>query len=321
MSDKARNAENWLNLWESIPDNGKGMLWTLAAGFLFSCMTLGIKYLGQEMDSFQIGFIRAFFGLIAILPFALRRGFAPLRTKVFKMHLARSCVGITGMLCIFYAITHMPLADAVALTFTRPLFLILLAVVFLGEIVRWRRWLATLVGFVGVVIMVQANAEVGLASGVALFGALMVALVSVFLKKLSRTEAPTTIMFYFGVIGSLISFVPASLVWITPTWEQLAILAVAASFGSGANFCIIRAFSVAEATAVAPFDYTRLIFSGILGFILFSEIPSGWMIVGAGIIVASSLYIVLREAGLNKTETSNESANTKPRTVASEPKR
>lgn len=302
MNVFAAAVERWLIFWAEIPDNGKGVLWTLAGGFLFSCMSLGVKYLGQEMDSFQIGFLRALFGLIAILPFALRRGIAPLRTKVFSMHLGRSCVGITGMLCIFYAITHMPLADAVALTFTRPLFLILLAVLFLGEAIRWRRWLATFVGFLGVVIMVQANADIGMASAVALFGALMVAIVSVFLKKLSRTEAPTTIMVYFGVIGSLLAFIPASMVWVTPSLEQLTILAVAASVGSGANFCIIRAFSVAEATVVAPFDYTRLIFSGILGFILFAEIPSLWMVLGASIIVASSLYIVLREAGLKKSE-------------------
>jgi len=277
----------------------------LLGGFLFSCMSLGIKYLGQELDSFQIGFLRAFFGLLAVLPFVFRRGLGSLQTRVFKMHLGRSLIGITGMLCMFYAITHMPLADAVALTFTRPLFLIVLAVLFLGEIVRWRRWLATLVGFAGVLVMVQSNAEVGLASAVALFGAFMVALVSVFLKKLSKTEAPTTIMFYFGVIGSLVAFVPASQVWVTPTWEQLAILAVAASVGSGANFCIIRSLSVAEATAVTPFDYMRLVFSGVLGFLIFQEVPTGWMLLGASIIVGSSLYIVRREARLRKTEKPN----------------
>ncbi|MBL4906054.1 MAG: DMT family transporter [Sneathiella sp.] len=290
----------WLIYWATIPDNGKGILWTLAAGLLFTFMSLGIKYLGQEMDSFQIGFLRAFFGLIAILPFALRRGITPLRTKVLKLHFVRAIFGITAMLCIYYAITHLPLADAVALTFTRPLFLIFLAVLFLGEKVRWRRWAATLVGFVGVLVMVQSNAEVGLASAIALLGALMVALVSVLLKKLSRTEAPTTIMVYYGVIGSLIAFIPASQVWVTPTGEQLVILVGAAIVGSATNFCMIRAFSIAEATAVAPFDYVRLIFSGFFGFILFSEIPSEWMVLGAGIIVASSLYIVRREAGLKK---------------------
>ncbi|MBL4741012.1 MAG: DMT family transporter [Sneathiella sp.] len=303
MSDLAEQKLKLHQFWATIPDNGKGILWTLLGGFLFSCMGLGIKYLGQELDSFQIGFLRAFFGLIVILPFALRKGFGPLKTSVLKLHIVRACVGITGMLSIFYAITNMPLADAVALTFTRPLFLIVLAVLFLGEVVRWRRWAATLVGFCGVLVMMQSSAEIGFASLVALFGAFMVALVSVFLKKLSRTEAPTTMMFYFGIIGSLISFVPASQVWITPSWEQLGILAVAASVGSGANYCMIKAFSVGEATVVSPFDYVRLIFSGILGFIIFGEVPGVWIIVGAVIIVCSSIYILRREAGLKKTTT------------------
>ncbi|MFT6557822.1 DMT family transporter [Sneathiella sp.] len=302
MNFAASQRLRWLGIWETIPANAQGALWMLLGGFCFSIMSLVIKYLGQELDSFQLGFIRAVFGVIVVLPFVFKRGIGSLRTKVFKLHFFRAVVGISGMLSIFYAVTHLPLADAVALTFTRPLFLILLAVLFLGEIIRWRRWLATGVGFLGVLVMVQADGEFSHASFVALFGAFMVALVSVFLKKLSRTEDPITMMFYFGVIGASIAFIPALFVWQTPTWQQLAILGGGALFGSGANYCAIRAFSVAEATAVAPFDYMRLVFSGLFGFLVFSEIPTLWMLTGASIIVASSLYIVRREAGLKKAQ-------------------
>ncbi|MZR29112.1 DMT family transporter [Sneathiella litorea] len=288
------------NLFSNIPANGQGALWMLLGGFFFSCMGVGIKFLGAELDSFQIAFLRALFGFIVILPFSLRRGFSGLKTHVLRLHIARGVVGILGMLSIFYAITHLPLADAVALTFTRPLFLILLAVLFLGELIRWRRWTATAVGFIGVLVMVQSQAEFEMASLVALFGALMVAMVSVFLKKLSVTEAPTTMMFYFGLISSFVSAIPAVFVWVQPTFMDLGILVLLACFGSGANFCAIRAFSIGEATAVAPFDYTRLIFSGFLGFIVFAEVPTLAMLIGACIIVASSLYIMRREAGLGK---------------------
>ncbi|MCC3303293.1 DMT family transporter [Sneathiella sp. HT1-7] len=287
-------------IFSRIPANGQGALWMLLGGFFFSCMGVGIKFLGEGMDSFQIAFLRALFGFIVILPFALRRGISGLKTKVLRLHIARAVVGILGMLSIFYAITQLPLADAVALTFTRPLFLILLAVLFLGEMIRWRRWTATAVGFIGVLVMVQSQGEFEFASLVALFGALMVAMVSVFLKKLSATEAPPTMMFYFGLFASIISAVPAMFVWIQPSFEDIAILVLLACFGSGANFCAIRAFSVGEATAVAPFDYTRLIFSGFLGFFIFAEVPTLAMLIGACIIVASSLYIVRREAGLGK---------------------
>jgi drug/metabolite transporter (DMT)-like permease len=296
MINGFRRKNSFAKYAASLPDNVQGALWMLVGAFLFSLMGLGIKFVGEEMDSFQIGFLRALFGLIAVMPFVLKKGISSVRTKVFKLHLGRSLVGITGMLCVFYAITNMPLADAIAITFTRPLFLILLAVIFLGEVVRWRRWMATLVGFAGVIVMVQANADLGIVTGVALFGAFMIALVSVFLKKLSATEAPTTIMFYFGVIGTLVAAIPASQVWVTPSLEMLGVLAVAATVGSAGNYCIIKAFSHGEATAVAPFDYTRLIFAGIFGYLAFGEIPTSNMIIGAGIIVASSLYIVHREA-------------------------
>ncbi|WP_373087156.1 DMT family transporter [Sneathiella sp.] len=299
MSVNTRQAA-WLKLWNGIPENGQGALWMLLAGLFFSLMSMGIKFLGAGMDSFQIAFLRTFFGFLVILPLALRHGIRPLKTKVIKLHLARALVGVTGMLSIFYAITHLPLADAVALTFTRPLFLILLAVLLLGEKVRWRRWTATAVGFLGVLVMANSQGQFEFASAVALFGALNVAMVSVFLKKLSATEGVLTMMFYFGLFSTLVSLGPALVVWVQPSLQDLLVLTGVAAVGAGANFCTIRAFSVGEATAVSPFDYTRLVFSGILAYLFFSEIPDRGMIIGACIIVASSLYIVRREAGIGK---------------------
>ncbi|WP_025899954.1 DMT family transporter [Sneathiella glossodoripedis] len=279
-----------------LPANVRGAIWMLIGSLLFSIMGLGVKYVGAHLDSFQIGFFRAFFGLVAILPFVLYKGILTVRTARLKLHLLRTFVGVTAMLSAYYAITHMPLADAVALSFTRPLFLIILAVLFLGEIVRWRRWSATFIGFVGVIIMLQANAEVGFASAVGLFSAFMVALVSVLLKKLTTTEDPVTIMFYFGLFGTLITAVPAGFVWLEPTLEDILVLLGASLVGAGGNFCMIRALKVGEATAVTPFDYTRLIFSGIFAYLLFAEVPTLMMVVGALIIVSSSLYILNREA-------------------------
>jgi len=295
------------SFWDEVPNNVKGACWMLLGSVFFSVMSVGVKYVGQGLDSFEIGFLRAFLGLLAIIPFVLYRGIGTLRTRVFKMHFLRSCIGITAMLSTFYTITHMPLADATALTFTRPLFLIVLAFLFLGEVIRWRRGMATMVGFVGVVIMVQANAEVGFATGVGLFAAFMVASVSVLIKKLTKTEHPTTIMFYFGVIGSLIAIIPASMVWITPTWEQLAVLTGTAIVGTGGNFCMIKAFGIGEATAVSPFDYTRLIFAGILAYFFFNEVPTLGMVIGAVIIVGSSIYIMQREARVKAHTKASES--------------
>ncbi|MBO6826869.1 MAG: DMT family transporter [Sneathiella sp.] len=286
-----------------LPANLQGALWMLVACVVFSFMSLGVKYVGETgLDSFQIGFIRAFYGFIFVIPFVLKKGVFTLRTSRFPMHVARSLFGITGMLSVMYTLTNMPLADSVALTFTRPLFVIVLAVLFLGEMVRWRRWTATAVGFLGVLIMVQASATIGFATAIGLFGALMVACVSVFIKKLSATEEPTTIMFYFGLIGSLVAAVPAYFVWQDPTWMQLFLLGLTAAAGTCGNYCVIRAISVGEATAVMPYDYTRLIFSAILAYFAFGEIPTWGMVLGACVIVVSSLYIMQREAKLKKAE-------------------
>lgn len=284
----------------ALPGNVKGALWMLVGSLLFSVMGIGVKYVGAHLDSFEIGFFRAFFGLIAVLPFVFYKGILSVRTARLPLHFVRTFVGITAMLSAYYAITHMPLADAIALSFTRPLFLIVLAVLFLGEIVRWRRWSATMVGFVGVVVMLQANSDVGFASAVGLFSAFMVALVSVFLKKLAVTESPVTIMFYFGLFGTVITAIPASQIWVTPGLEDVVVMLGASAVGAGGNFCMIRALSAGEATAVSPFDYMRLVFSGIFAYFLFSEVPTLGMISGALIIVSSTLYILHRETKANK---------------------
>lgn len=285
--------------WGRLSPNIQGAIWMLVGGMLFSIMSLGVKYLGAYIDSLQIAFLRAFIGFLAFLPFIYMAGLGNLRTGKFSKHLLRGTIGVSAMMCTFYAITQLPLADAVALSFTRPLFIILLAVLFLNEAIRWRRWTATAVGFVGVMVMVQAGPEVGFATGVALVGAFLVALVSVLLKQLSTTERPTTIMFYFGLIGSLVSAVPAFFVWVPIGLNDMLIIIVASIFGSIGNFCVIQALKVGEATAVSPFDYSRLIYSGLLGFLIFSEIPDVWTVLGAMIIVASSIYIARREARQN----------------------
>ena len=120
---------------------------------MFSAMTMVVKLLGGSFDSFQLAFFRALFGLFVILPFFFRYGLGLVRTRRLGLHLTRSICGAFAMLCGFYAITHLPLADAVSISYARALFLIPLAVLFLGEVVRLRRWSATALGFVGVIVM------------------------------------------------------------------------------------------------------------------------------------------------------------------------
>ncbi len=283
-------------LWQGLPGNTRGALWVLLAGVFFTVMASQIKILGTRLDSFEIAFFRALFGFIAIWPFVLRSGFSELKTKRPVMHLARGLLGVTAMFCGFYAITHLQLADAVAFTFTKPLFLIVLAVLFLNEKVRVRRWTATVIGFIGALVMLRPGGGLEAAAMVALSGSLCLAFVTVLIKKLTVTETPVTLLFYFGLTATLVATVPAMLVWQTPTWAELARLMLIGVLAATAQSFMIRGFAAGEATAVMPFEYARLLFAGLIGFTFFAEVPDLWTLVGAAIIVGATLYIAQREA-------------------------
>ncbi|MCB9948258.1 MAG: DMT family transporter [Rhodospirillaceae bacterium] len=283
--------------WEALPDNARGALWVIAASAGFSAMAALVKVLGQSLDSFQIAFFRCLVGLAVLSPLLLRSGLSTLRTTRPVLHLGRAAAGMTAMFCGFYAFTHLPLATATAITFTKPLFMIVVAVLFLGEVVRWRRWTATAVGFCGVLVMVRPG--VGTfepAMLVSLAQALSVAIAVALVKSFPRTEGTLTILFYFAILSTLISTGPALLVWRDPTWEQLGIAVVMGGLGVSSQAAIVRGYRIGEATAVAPFDYSRLLFAAFFGFVLFAEVPDVWTWLGAGVIIASTLYIARREA-------------------------
>ncbi|SDF55357.1 DMT family transporter [Thalassobaculum litoreum] len=291
----------WLDWWLALPGNVRGAFWILAASILFSIMSAAVKTVGARLDIFQIAFFRCLVGLLVILPFMVRAGPHVFRTRRPVLHVVRSLTGLVAMFCGFYAITHLPLADATAITFAKPLFMIILAVLFLGEVVRWRRWSATIIGFLGVLIMINPG-ENGLdpAMAAALAGTLCVAVVVVLVKRLSATEAPLTILFTFGIVSTLASTVPAALVWQAPTWAEFGLMVLIGSLGASGQFCMIRGFRVGEATAVVPFEYSQLLFAGIFGYVLFGNIPTLNTLASAVLIVASTLYIALREAKLGK---------------------
>jgi drug/metabolite transporter (DMT)-like permease len=278
-----------------LPANLHGALWIVLSASFFAVQGLVVKLLGQRLDSFQIAFFRCVFGLIAILPF-LYGTTSFFMTGRIGTHIARALVGVGGTFCGFYALTHLPLATATAISFTRPLFLILLALLFLGEMVRWQRWIATIVGFLGVLIVLRPGTDTfDPAMLVALAGALFVSEVSVLVKKLSGTERNVTILFYFASITTLVSAVPAAFVWQDPIGAEWLLLALIGILSSLAQYTMLRALRVGEATAVMPFDYARLPFAGVLGYLFFAEVPDGWTLVGIAVLVGATLYIARHE--------------------------
>ncbi len=286
-----------------LSPNHQGALWMLGAATGFTLNSAMVKTLGTEgLHALQIVFFRGAIGLLVILPFVWQAGgIAALKTRHPWVHAIRTLAGTVAILCGFYAFTRLPLADVTAITFTTPLFAVVLAVLILGEPVRWRRWTATAVGFLGVLIMVRpGGAGFDPAALIALGMGFGVAVAVTLVKKFPPAEKQAVMLFYFAVGSTAISALPAAAVWRAPTLSQLVILVTIGVLGLGAQAMLIRAFRVGEASFVAPFDYSKLVIAGLIGFFVFSEVPDAWALIGAGVIVASTLYIARREATVGR---------------------
>ena len=281
----------------SLPDNVRGALWILLSAVIFTATNSLIKYVGTAMDSFQMVFFRGLFGTLFLLPIVWHAGgWRVLQSNRMNFHLARGLTGSLALMTIFYALTHMPLADVTGISFSRSLWVIVLAVLFLDERIRWRRWTATVIGFVGVLVMVRPGPGANPAAVAAVLNALFVAMSVVLIKRMTVTEKPLTILFWGTVIPTFVTLPPALVVWQVPTNTDLILMA---SIGAGLSIghaCLIQGLRVGDATAVMPFDYSRLIFAGIAGFFLFMEIPDPFTVLGALMIVGSTFYIARREA-------------------------
>lgn len=283
--------------WRALPGNVQGACWILLAAGLAAVNSAMIKWLGRELPVVQVIFVRALVGAALLLPFALRLGGGALRTRRPFLHTARAICTTGALILLYLAFERIPLATAVALTFTMPLFQILLAVLFLSEVVRWRRWLATLVGFAGVVVMLQpGGGHVEIGALFALASAFVFACSQTMIKHLTVGDRLVTIALLFAVISGGITLVPALLAWVTPTPTQLLLLVLLGLFGTLGQVAWIEGLRVGEVTAVCPFDYTQLLWAGLIGYFVFAELPSPHAAFGAAIIVASTLYMLRREA-------------------------
>jgi len=297
---QARAATYWLTL----APNTRGALWLLMSAALFTVMAVLTKLLGTRLDPMQVAFFRLFFATLIILPWLIREGgFVPHHPWLMTL---RGIVGGGAMLCMVYAFVNLPLADAQAIQFAQGLFLVPLAIVVLREVPGWRRISAVIVGFIGVLIMLRPAGGFDPAAFVALFGALLVAAAAVLVKLVSDKDGPLTMMLFSGVFGCAMAALPMGLHWVSPTPHEWAMLVAIGAVGAGAHNCFLRAYRIGEATAIAPIDYTRLIFAGIAGFAAFGTVPDIYTLIGAGIIAGTSLYIARREAVLARAKRAGE---------------
>lgn len=286
-----------------LPANVQGTLWLLVAGVLLTAMATLAKVVGQSgIHAFEIAFFRSLIGLVIILPFAFKAGLATFKTKRPVLHTLRIFSSSGVVMCTFYAVVHLPIADAMTLAFSRALFIPVLAVLVLREVVGGRRIGAVAVGFVGVLIMLRPTGTIEPAAMVAVLGAALGAVTITLVKLLSRTESTTTLLLYYGFGSTILTAIPAALNWVTPDPAQLALLCVMGAVAVTGQSCFIRAFAVGEASALAPVDYVRLIFAAGAGYLVFAEVPDGLSILGALIIVLSSLYLTYQENRATKAK-------------------
>ena len=281
----------------TLSDPVRGALWMTASCVFFAALTGMIRYLSATIDPLEIVFFRNLFGLAVMLPWLMRQGLGTLRTHRLPLHALRAAIGLGAMICWFVAISRVNLSDAVALSFTTPLFATVAAVFLLGEVVRARRWTAVLVGFAGAMIIVRPGFhEMPPETFLVLLSATVMAIGMSMIKILSRTESTGPIVFYMVLFLTPASLVPALFVWRTPSPEELVLLLVVGGAATLGHLCLTRAFTVAEATQVVPFDFFRLPLMALIGYFVFGETLDAWTGVGAAIIVGSSVYIAHREA-------------------------
>jgi drug/metabolite transporter (DMT)-like permease len=248
----------------------------------------------------EVAMFRMVASLMFYLPWIIRHGRAGMRTERPAAHFLRGFFGATSVFCMMYAVANLILADAMVLGFTIPLWSIMASALFLGEVVRLRRTIATIVGFVGVVVVVQPQGGIAPAALVALLGAMLASGAIITLKDLTRTEPSDRIVVYFLIVGSLLLIGPALYVWQWPMPAQWGWLALLGLFGSSGQTFLTRAYAAGEVTIIAPLDFTRVIIAGLIGFVLFDELPDGWGFAGTAVIIAACAYIVRREAMLRK---------------------
>jgi len=275
----------------------RGALWMTAATAGFAVVMGLIRYLSEGMHVLEIIFFRNLFGLIAIMPLFWKVRIAGLRTQRLGLYCVRSASGLLAMLGAFYAVTMIPLSDAIALGFSAPLFITIGAVFVLGEVVRARRWIATLIGFAGALIVLRPGfGVVEPGALLALFGAVAMSVSMICVKLLSQTERPQAIVAWMTLLLTPASLVPALFVWHWPSFDQwpwLVALGAAATFG---HFALTHAYAVVDASVVQPFDFLRLPFVGLVGYLAFSQTPDIWTWVGGTIIFLSVIFIAHRES-------------------------
>lgn len=280
--------------------NLKGSLTLLVAAAGFSVMVLLVKIAGERLNVTQILLVRQLIMVAIVMPSVLNHFPGCLKTARLDLQIIRVGFALVAMLCGFYSIIHMPLADAVAIGFAKGFFVTVFAVWILKEVVGIRRWMALAVGFAGVLVMVRpGTAGFDPNSILALVGAAAAGMVMVIIRKLSATDRPVTTLSYQAFLVAVCVAIPAWYYWQTPTASEWALMIAIGVISYGAQMLNIYAYGWGEASVLASLDYVRLLYATFLGWLVYETLPGPFTGIGAAIIIIASIYTVHRERQVN----------------------
>lgn len=260
------------------------------SALLFSVMGICIRYASHTVDNYTIVFFRNVVGLILFLPFIFKQGMGFVKTEKLWMHTWRSIVGLAAMYGFFYAIAHLKLSNAMVFTYSSPIFIPLIAWLFLKEKVTTAMLCAAGLGFIGVFCV--AKPDQGLLNWISIVGissSLLASMAFVTVRALTQTEPPERIVFYFCLIGSLLSVIPMFWVWRPYHLHELFFLIAAGVLANVSQIFMSHAYRLAPAGQIAPVNYIAIIFAGIWGFLLWNEVPDLYSVIGFGIILLAIL--------------------------------
>jgi drug/metabolite transporter (DMT)-like permease len=290
-----------------------GIFLHLLAVLCFTTQGALVRYVGDRVPLGEIVFSRSLMAIVPVLLLLFWRGrLGDLKTGNLRGHFTRSFTNIGGMFLNFAGFARIPLADATAIGYAMPLFTVVLAAAFLGEVVRRWRWGAVIVGFLGVLLMLsphlgqgESDASSALGAFFVLAAALMFGIAHTHVRHMTATETTGALVFYYSVIGTTISLVTIPLGWILPQPGDLLALALLGIFGGMAQLTVTESFRYAPASVLAPFAYTSMLWAMVIGYFWFGEVPELVVLVGAIIVIAAGLFVIWRERqlGLEKKHT------------------
>ncbi|WP_418318262.1 DMT family transporter [Piscinibacter sakaiensis] len=291
---------HWLRVggrFEQLDPTVRGLIWSTAAGMIFVVLNATMRALAQQLDPFQTQFLRYLAGLVVLLPLLFRGGLTSWWPRHIGGQFGRGALHALGLTLWFIALPQIPLADMTALGFTTPIFIMIGAMLFFREPMRWERWAAVGFGFVGVLIVVapKMTGDGGIYNLVMLSSAPLFAASFLVTKALTRYERTGVILLWQGITVSLFSLPLALLHWQQPSAAQWLGFAVCGLLGNSAHYCLTQSYRIADISSTQSVKFLDLVWATLIGWLAFGDSPSQATLIGGSVICAATLWVARRE--------------------------